>query len=156
MSPLWLGCDELRAHRLKKNTANKQTKINALGHSHCQILSLVCRLKYHVHCFYPIDPKARAKMPGIVNKDYSNKTENNSICCSQRVGDLYPGGVVFLSWREGTVKGSEIIGSTLWRLPYQELANLKKHIIKIKIRIISWEDPTRYDVDHVFISFTVL
>ena len=95
-------------------------------------------------------------MPGIVNKDYSNKTENNSICCSQRVGDLYPDGVVFLSLGEGTVKGSEIIGSTLWRLPYQELANLKKHIIKIKIRIISWEDPTRYDVDHVFISFTVL
>ena len=154
MSPLWLGCDELRAHRFKKK--KQQTSKQKYGHSHCQILSLVCRLKYHVHCFYPIDPKARAKMPGIVNKDYSNKTENNSICCSQRVGDLYPGGVVFLSWREGTVKGSEIIGSTLWRLPYQELANLKKHIIKIKIRIISWEDPTRYDVDHVFISFTVL
>lgn len=49
--------------------------------------------------------------------------------------------MVCISWREGTVKGPEVIGSTLSRLLYQELANLKKHIIKIKIRIVSWEDP---------------
>ena len=76
-------------------------------------------------------------MPGIVNKDYSNKTENNPICCSQRVGNLDPGGVVCLSRREGTVKGPEVIGSTLLRLHYQELKNLENHIIKIEIRIVS-------------------
>ena len=85
-----------------------------------------------MQCFYPIDPKARAKMPDIANKGYSNKTENNPICWSQRVGNLDPGGVVCLSWTEGTVKGQEVIGSTLSRLPYQELANLKNHIIKIR------------------------
>ena len=82
-------------------------------------------------------------MPGIVNKDYSNKTENNAICCSQKVGNLDPGGVVCLSGREGTVKGPDVIGSKLLRLPYQELKNLKNHIIKIEIRIVSWEDPHR-------------
>ena len=52
-------------------------------------------------------------MPGIANNDYSNKTENNPICCPQRVRALEPDGVVLISWKEGTVKGPEVIGSTL-------------------------------------------
>ena len=49
-------------------------RINKLDceYSYWQILSLVCPVQYHLTSrFYPIIPKARGKIAGVVNKVYS-------------------------------------------------------------------------------------
>ena len=64
-------------------------RINKLdrNYSYWQILSLVCPLKYRVtQC--PIDPRARAKMAGIVNKVYCScyTTHSPLFLCSDKLG----------------------------------------------------------------------
>ena len=73
-----------------------------LDFSQRQILSFVCPPEVPLDiCFYPINPKARAKMLGIVNKVYS--CINSLLCQKGRCVNLFsedaPCGLMLVYWR---------------------------------------------------------